>query len=102
MVYNIFGGIIVNNKKIANELINVAKELVASNKKEYVIWGIPKDGHEDTLLLGTIQGKPINDKEEAKRYMKVLAEKHGCTKMRIQEIDLSGEFDWLKETGLKK
>jgi len=68
--------------------------------KEYVIWGIPKGGTDDTLLLAKIEGKEIRDKGLAKRMVKLLEDKYGATKVRIQEIDMNGNFNWLKEIGL--
>jgi len=72
-----------------------------ASSKEYVIWGIPEGGGGDTLLLSRVEGDPITSKDDAKKYQKVLEQKHGARKTRIQEIDLEGEFDWMKETGLK-
>lgn len=89
----------MNRIAIAKELVRLARELTAG--KEYVIWGIPKDGTSDTLLLGTVEGKPITDLGDARKYVKLLANKYGAKRLRIQTIDLEGEFDWLKETGLK-
>ena len=91
--------LVMDNKRLASELLVLAKEVVAG--KEYAIWGIPQGQHEDTLLVAMPNGKPITDKNEAKRIVALLEKKYGATKVRIQEIDLSGELDWMKETGLK-
>ena len=66
--------------------------------KEYAIWGIPKGGTDETLLIAKIDGKEIRDKGVAERLVKLLGEKYGATELRIQEIDITN-FDWLKEIG---
>ena len=68
---------------------------------EYVIWGRPPGATEETLLLARVEGEPITDKAAAQRYVKVLEQKHGCTKTRIQEIDLGKPLDFLRTAGLK-
>jgi len=89
------------NMNIARELVAVAKEVVAGNK-EYAIWGIPKGGSSDTLLLATPQGKPIESRAEANKFVKLLQDKYGARNVRVQEIDLSGELDWMKEIKMAK
>lgn len=78
----------------------VAREILAG-RKEYAIWGIPKGETSETLLLAMPQGKPIEDMATAKRLEKLLVEKYGARRTRIQEIDMEGELDWMRETGLK-
>jgi len=56
---------------------------------EYVIWGIPKDGKDETLLLTKFEGETITSREVAERLEKILISKHGVTKTRIQEINLT-------------
>ncbi len=68
---------------------------------EYVIWGRPPGSTEDTLLLVRVEGEPITDKAAAQRYVKTLEQKHGCTKTRIQEINLDSPLDFLRTAGLK-
>jgi len=70
--------------------------------KEYVIWGVPKGQKHETLLLEKPQGKTITDRKTANKFVKVLESKFGATKIRVQEIDMSKELDWMKEAGLKK
>ncbi len=59
-------------------------------KKEYIIWGVPKDSKEKIEALREevlyTQAKSL---KQAKDVMKVLREKHGCTDVRLQTIDLS-------------
>lgn len=78
----------------------------ATPKNEYVIWGVPnpKDGHGGTeqILVEKPKGQAITDINIANEYVKLLKDKYGCTKVRIQKLDLNGDFDWMKETGLKK
>lgn len=88
--------------KISQELNKIAK-IIEADKKEYVIWGIsPKHGNEEQLLLEKPEGKVITDRAMAEKLAKILEEKYGCKKVRIQELDMEGEFDWLDATGLKK
>lgn len=63
---------------------------------EYVIWGIPKDQTEETLLLAQLENKPITDKAVAERMLKVLSKKYGCTDLRIQTIDFTTKPDFTK------
>lgn len=86
---------------IARELVVVAKEVVAGNM-EYAIWGIPKGGSSDTLLIAMPDGKPITNRAEALRFVKLLQDKYGARKVRVQEIDMSGELDWMKEIKMAK
>jgi len=62
--------------------------------KEYVIWGVPAGQTEETLLLEKVEGELITSRADAEKYKKVLETKHGCTKTRIQELDLSQEPVW--------
>ena len=89
----------MDKKLVAKELLKVARLLVAG--KEYAIWGIPPGQTEETLLLAKPQGKFITDRGHAERLKKLLEEKYGATKVRIQEIDMDGELDWNKEIGMK-
>ena len=49
---------------------------------EWVIWGIPKNNNDETILISRIQ-----DESLLTRYLHILNEKYGCTKMRVQKID---------------
>jgi hypothetical protein len=69
--------------------------------KEYVIWGIPEGQNEEALLLEAPGGKKITDRNEAAKFVNLLESKYKARKVRIQELDLSKELDWLGETGLK-
>lgn len=65
--------------------------------KEYAIWGIPpQKKHEDLLLT------EIKSIEEAKKQMRVLEVRYGCTELRIQTIDLFNGFneDFIKSINL--
>ena len=63
--------------------------LITEAKEEFVIWGIP-DGKKDEEVLFT---KAKNDKE-AKKVVKILTDKHGVTKARIQVVDFSTDIDF--------
>lgn len=67
--------------------LKTVNESIAS--KEYVIWGVPKGMKEETLLISKFDGRTITDKAVADRLAKILVDKHGCTNVRIQEIDLT-------------
>lgn len=57
-------------------------------KKEYVIWGVPKDKTEEEILFTEAQTKV-----EADKVIEVLQEKYGCTNCRIQVIDFTKDFN---------
>lgn len=65
---------------------------------EYVIWGVnAANGETEESILRTTNadctGK-IETREEAERLARWL-ERQGCTKLRIQEIDLSKPLDFV-------
>ena len=66
---------------------------------EYAIWGIPPGHARETLLIARIDGREIRDRAVAERLVALLADKHGVTGLRIQEIDMGG-FNFVKEIGL--
>ena len=69
---------------------------------EYVIWGIPRGETEEKLLLTKIEGKPLTDINVAKKLKSVLEQKHGCTNVRIQKVDLSdNDFSAFNKPKLK-
>lgn len=72
-------------------LTNILKE---ANKKEYIIWGVPP-GQRNEDVLYTKADSPA----EAKRVMDILKNEHGCTKLRVQVLDLSKELDLKKAFG---
>ena len=54
---------------------------------EFAIWGVPPHQTEEALLIDKPHGKVITDRDYAERLVRELEEKHGCTKVRIQELD---------------
>ena len=91
--------------KIYYDLIKRISSHMASKKtasKEYVIWGIPPGKSSEDLLLTVYKEKAITNSGLAKRLAKLLEDKHGVTRTRIQEIDLEGEFDWMKMISKKQ
>ena len=76
------------------DYLNVCRDYLATDiqpnairentEKEYPIWGIPP-GKKDEELLYT----KAKSHGEAKKIAKVLTDKHGCTKVRIQVLDLA-------------
>ena len=69
-------------------MIRLKELLNEAPKKEYVIWGVPP-GKRDEVIVYTKAESP----SEAKQVMDVLKAKHGVTKLRLQVLDLSQEFD---------
>jgi len=91
--------------KIYYDLIKRIPSHMSSKKiasKEYVIWGIPEGKSSDELLLTEVQGRKITSRGMAKKYADLLENKYGARKTRIQEIDLEGEFDWMKMISKKQ
>jgi hypothetical protein len=61
--------------------------------KEYVIWGIAPNETEEQILLTKVEGKEIKNIFQAIKIQGILERKHGCTNIRIQEIDLTDGFN---------
>jgi hypothetical protein len=78
-------------KKSEIKLLDLLNE---ANKKEYIIWGVPPgQRYEDVLYT------KADSLAEAKRVMDILKNEHGCTKLRVQVLDLSKELDLKKTFG---
>lgn len=77
----------MTNKKRLEEMIK--KVLNESSNVEYVIWGIPPGKSDESLLVAKLEGKPVTDKNAAEKVKSVLEDKHGCTEVRIQTVNLS-------------
>ncbi len=54
---------------------------------EYAIWGIPPGQSDETLLVAMPGGKPITSAFQANRLAELMADKHKCTKVRVQKLD---------------
>lgn len=65
-----------------------------TEQKEFIIWGVPP-GEKDEIVAYT-QAKSM---PEAKKVMELLSKKYGVTKLRVQVIDLSQEYDLKKTFG---
>ena len=52
--------------------------------KEYPIWGVPPNQTDETLLY-----TKATSMNEALRVKRILEQKHNCTNVRIQILDLS-------------
>lgn len=63
--------------------------------KEYVIWGKPEGETEEQVLYSLARSQGQADK-----VMTVLAEKYNCRDMRVQILDLSEPFHFVKEAGI--
>lgn len=56
--------------------------------KEFVIWGVSGDDPDEQVLLSQLpDGSPIPSRATAEKLVTWLASRHGCSRMRIQEID---------------
>lgn len=71
-------------KVTREELKQLVREVIQESAKEYVIWGIPP-GKKDEAILYT-KAKSMG---EAKKIIKLLTDKHGVTKARVQVLDLA-------------
>ncbi len=56
---------------------------IDESKKEFVIWGIPPGKSSEDILYTKAKSMSI-----AKKILKVLTDKHGVKKARIQVLDL--------------
>ena len=65
-------------------------------KKEYVIWGIPKNESNEVLLITEYQGKKLTDIGDAEDVKLWLTIHKGCKDVRIQTIDFSEPVDFTK------
>ena len=71
-------------KVTREEFKKLVREVIQATAKEFPIWGIPP-GKKDEELLYT----KAKSHGEAKKIAKVLTDKHGCKKVRIQVLDLA-------------
>ena len=77
----------------AADYLNVCRDYIKTDdlngihedtEKEYPIWGIPPGKTSEELLY-----TKATSHSQAKKIAKVLTEKHGCKKVRIQTLDLA-------------
>jgi hypothetical protein len=73
-------------------MIRLAKLL--KEEKEFIIWGVPPGERDEVVAYTKAKSMP-----EAKKVMDILKQKYGLTKLRVQVIDLSQEFDLKKAFG---
>lgn len=57
---------------------------------QYAIWGKPPGADEERLLVAKPHGQWLTNKARAERIRDELEREHGCTALRIQEIDMNG------------
>ena len=60
-------------------------------EKEFIIWGDPPGERDEVVAYTKAKSMP-----EAKKVMDILKQKHGLTKLRVQVIDLSQQYDLKK------
>jgi len=60
-------------------------------EKEFIIWGVPPGERDEVVAYTKAKNMP-----EAKKVMDILKQKHGLTKLRVQVIDLSQQYDLKK------
>lgn len=75
-----------------SQLKEIIREIITESSVEYVVWGIPPDQKDEQILF--TQAKSMG---EANKVRKVLEDKYGCRKTRVQVIDLSKTTDFGKE-----
>ena len=80
----------------AADYLNICRDYIKTNnvndlggvhedtEKEYPIWGIPPGKNSEELLY-----TKATSHSQAKKIAKVLTDKHGCKKVRIQVLDLA-------------
>lgn len=77
----------------AADYLNVCRDYIKTDdtngvhedtEKEFPIWGIPPGKTSEELLY-----TKATSHAQAKKIAKVLTEKHGCKKVRIQTLDLA-------------
>ena len=77
----------------AADYLNVCRDYIKTDdlngihedtEKEYPIWGIPPGKNSEELLYTR-----ATSHSQAKKIAKVLTDKHGCKKVRIQVLDLA-------------
>jgi hypothetical protein len=78
----------------AADYLNIARDYLATDshtdaihedtEKEFPIWGIPPGKNSEELLY-----TKATSHSQAKKIAKVLTDKHGCKKVRIQVLDLA-------------
>lgn len=78
----------------AADYLNIARDYLATDshtdaihedtEKEFPIWGIPPEKNSEELLY-----TKATSHSQAKKIAKVLTDKHGCKKVRIQVLDLA-------------
>ena len=78
----------------ASDYLNIARDYLATDshtdaihedtEKEFPIWGIPPGKNSEELLY-----TKATSHSQAKKIAKVLSDKHGCKKVRIQVLDLA-------------
>ena len=76
----------IKKQKSETKLFEILKE-----QKEYIIWGVPPGERDEVIAFTKAKSMP-----EAKKVMDILKQKHGLTKLRVQVIDLSQQYDLKK------
>jgi hypothetical protein len=75
-------------------MIKLKKILSESTKTEYIVWGVPPGKRDEEILYTKAKSSG-----EAKKVCDILTQKHGCTKCRVQTLNLSQDTDFSKEFG---
>jgi hypothetical protein len=57
--------------------------------REFVIWGYAPNAQHESLLVSEHAG--LKDRQHAEQTVEKLAAEHGCTAMRIQELEPLGD-----------
>ena len=70
------------------ERIYVIYNMKGQENIEFVIWGIPPGQIEEVVLLTSVEGEKITERDRAEKLMRHLQNVHNCTSCRIQEVNL--------------
>ena len=69
----------------------ISLKSLLKEEKEFIIWGVPPGERDEVVAYTKAKSMP-----EAKKVMDILKQKHGLTKLRVQVIDLSQQYDLKK------
>jgi hypothetical protein len=80
-------------KEIKNTIQNIMIKLkyILKEEKEFIIWGVPPGERDEVVAYTKAKNMP-----EAKKVMDILKQKYGLTKLRVQILDLSKQYDFKK------
>ena len=69
----------------------ISLKSLLKEEKEFIIWGVPPGEKDEVVAYTKAKSMP-----EAKKVIDILKLNHGLTKLRVQVIDLSQQYDLKK------